>query len=649
MISRYGVFAQRARNPLAVQAELIAGFPHGLRTSVPPSMLAATELAECVNFQINRGGQLQTRPGLKKVNVDSFGQKIIALASANVNGENYKLVQTEDFVIHRLNDDSSVDTVGTALGPACMVGYGDHVLIADGGYLKYIDDTGTLKIAWDGGSGASFFNNLGDTQTGQINYTVAKTDQVNFTTPAWLGGFTIALTKLTVFLSETGTSANPTFTVYRTSDNAVMAYGTVDVADIVVAPGDFVDVPLTSVIPMSASTAYYIRLSLPTYSGANYVSWYLGESSIPLCSVHPGLPPKVCKLLTHGRRLWAVGAPENPGALYFNNYAPFDWSTPGYGGYITTIDDSKVTYPIGGIASYYGTLYAFGTKEWPFFLKLQGTSGSDFELIDLHQPLWTDQPRLVNIINDVWAVNESGVFSITGVNLYGDVRSYSESFAIDDLVEYHWTEDAFAGYYKDRGQLLVFLDGKTFVAHTKAPANVALNDINRVRYPWSEYQFNFTPSCCGQWEDLVIGSTDGDVYTFDETLTRDNFEPYYMQFRTKYYQSPFQKMDILDIKILIDSKTGTNFDIVAFKDGATTKEVNRWNVASALHDDTTIDDLGDVKIEDLNVAILPGATPLVKWLGFICFSYQLQIDNLFVLGSEAYIDGIVVRYRMMED
>ena len=54
MISRYGVFAQRARNPLAVQAELIAGFPHGLRTSVPPSMLAATELAECVNFQINR-------------------------------------------------------------------------------------------------------------------------------------------------------------------------------------------------------------------------------------------------------------------------------------------------------------------------------------------------------------------------------------------------------------------------------------------------------------------------------------------------------------------------------------------------------------------------------------------------------------------
>ena len=55
MISRYGVFAQRARNPLAVQAELIAGFPHGLRTSVPPSMLAATELAECVNFQINRG------------------------------------------------------------------------------------------------------------------------------------------------------------------------------------------------------------------------------------------------------------------------------------------------------------------------------------------------------------------------------------------------------------------------------------------------------------------------------------------------------------------------------------------------------------------------------------------------------------------
>jgi hypothetical protein len=73
MISRFAVFAQRAKNPNAIQAEIPIGFAHGLRTSVPPSMLLPTELAECKNFMISRGGQLQTRAGLQKINVDSLG------------------------------------------------------------------------------------------------------------------------------------------------------------------------------------------------------------------------------------------------------------------------------------------------------------------------------------------------------------------------------------------------------------------------------------------------------------------------------------------------------------------------------------------------------------------------------------------------
>lgn len=651
MISRFSVFAQRAHNPKAIQAEIPIGFAHGLRTSVPPSMIIPTELAECKNFMINRGGQLQTRSGLRKINTESLG-KVITLASARVNNEVFKLAQTSDFKIHKIDIVTGAATlVGTAEGPADIVGFGDYAMVADGGFLKYIDDTSTLKIAWDGGSGqaATFFNNLGDTQTGQVDYTATNNAQVNFTTPSWPAGYTIALTKLQVFLSKTGTGAVPTFTVYRTYDNAVMASGSVALINIAPAPGDFADVYLTSVVPLAPSTAYYIRLTTPAYSGTNYVSWYLGTSSKPICAVSPGVPPKGSNFIVHSRRLWLYGDEDNAGTIYFNNYAAFDWSTPGQAGFVTTLDDNKTTYPVGAAMSYYGSLFIYGTKEWPYLLKLQGSSGSDFELLDLHQPLWTSPKMVTNIVNDVWALNEGGVSSITGVNMYGDVRSYSESYAIDDQIAYHWSDDAFVGYYRDTGQLWASIGEKVFVAHTKAPAAVSNYDISRVRYPWSEYTFNFTPSCFGQWGDLVVGSEEGFIYQPVETLTRDDGTVYYASLKTKYFQSPFQKLDILDIKILIDSNTGTNFDIVAFKDGASVIEVNRWTVSSALHDDTTIDDLGDTPIEDLTVAILPEATPLVQWLGFICFSYQIQIDKLYVLGSEAHVDGMVIRYRMMED
>ena len=370
MINRFATLAQRARNPAPVQVEAVLGFPLGLRTSVPPSMLLPTELAQCVNFQINRGGQLQTRPGLRKLNLTTLGSAIISAASAEVSGETFKLVQTEDFKIYRISDLGAATEIGTAAGKACMLGYGDIVAVADGGCIKYIDDSATIKLAWDGGDTGSMFNNLGDSVTGQVNYTAANNTQIDFTTPEWDSGFTLALTKLTVLLSKAGTGAVPTFTVYKTSDNSVVASGTATLADIVVSPGDFVDVQLTTTTELLPSTAYYIRLTTPAYNGTNYVSWYLGASSKPIGFVAPGLPPKANQLLTHGRRLWAFGDTENPGAVYFSNYTLFDWSTSGQGGYLTTIDDSKVTYPVGALASYYGNLYAYGTKEWPFFLKL---------------------------------------------------------------------------------------------------------------------------------------------------------------------------------------------------------------------------------------------------------------------------------------
>lgn len=654
MVSKFQNISQMASPVAPVAQEVAIGFSHGLRTSVPASMVTATELTECVNLQINRGGQLQSRAGLDRLNTVSLG-KIITLASCKIGSTIYNLAQTSDFVIHKINADKTSTVIGTAEGEAEIIGYDGYAVVADGSYLKYIDDTETLKIGWDGGDGfaASFFNNISDTISGYINYTSAQTNKVEFTTPAWTAGYTIALTKLSVKLGRAGTGGTgyPALTVYRTSDDAIMASGITEIAASGLAPdpGDFENVNLTSVIELSPSTAYYIRLSMPSYDGTNYVIWYTGDSASPICKVSPGLGPKASHMLVHGRRLWLYGDPSYLGVLYYNNYTPFDWSTPTYSGYVTTLDDNKSSYPIGAAISYFGSLYVYGTEEWPFFLQLTGTTGSDFVLSDMHQPLWTLPKMVASIINDTWSVNRSGVASLTGVNLYGDVRTYSESFAIDDQIERDWTEDAFMGYYKGRGQLWVSIGDKVFVAHTKAAATMSYEDVVRYRYPWSEYTFNFTPSCFGQWDELVIGSEEGFIYTPNGALTKDDTEAFDISMKTKYYQSPFIKLDVLDIKVLIDANSGTNFDIVAYKDGNTLREVHRWSLASALHDDTTIADIGDASIEDLTVPIDPMSNPLTQHLGFTCFAYQLKIDNLTVLGSPAHIDGLVIRYRPMED
>lgn len=654
MVYKFKNIAQAAPAAQAVMMEFSGGYAHGLRTSVPPLMIKATELTECINFQINKGGQLQTRAGLEKLNTTSLG-KILTLAACKIGSSTFKLIQTSDFVIHKFNTDGTTTALGTAEGQAEIISYGGYAIVADGGRLKYIDSSETLKMVWDGGDGvdASFFYNISDTITGQINYTTAGTNQINFTTPAWTAGYTIPLTKLKVKLGRVGTggAGYPTLTVYRTSDNAVMAHGTTAVAASAIAPdpGDFEDVNLTSVIEVSPNTAYYVRFSMTSYSTSNYIVWYTGASSIPICKVSPGLAPVAGAMLVHNRQLWLYADENNRGTLYFNNYAPFDWSTPGYAGYLTTLDDNKDSYPIGAAVSFYGSLYVYGTEDWPYFLQLTGTDGSDFELSDLHQPLWTLPRMIISALNDVWSVSRGGVASLSGVNLFGDVRTYSESFAIDNQIEALWSEESKVGYHKERGQLFVLVGGKMFVAHAKSAATINNEDITHVRYPWSEYQYNFTPSCLGEWGDLVIGSEEGFIYQPVGTLTKDDNTDFYISMKTKYYQTPFRLIDVLDIKVLIDTHTGATFDIVAYKDNNTLTEVDRWSLASAIHDGATIDDLGDAVIDDLPSPISIEATPLVQWLGFTCFAYQLHLDNLKTIGKPVHIDGLATRYRPMED
>lgn len=631
--------------PVAVEAFL--GFPFGLRTSVPSSMLAATELAECKNLQVNKGGQLQSRPGTVKLNNTSLG-KIIALGQATINTEVVQFAQVSDFSIYSIDAAGDETLVGKADGKADFISYAGYLMVMDGQYLKYVDSANTLKLAWDGGS-HGLFDNLSDEVVGAVNYTVAKSDSVAFTTPAWTAGYTIGATQVEVKLGKVGTggTGNITMSIHLDSDDSVVASGIIEVpaSEVALGPGDFyiANMPVTS--ELLPSTAYYVKLTMTSYSTSDYIIWYTGASSIPLCGVSPGLPPKASHGFIFGRRLWLYGDPGALSRLYFNNYAPFDWTTPDYSGYLSAVDDSKDSFPIGAAIPYFGSVFVYGTKNWPYLLRLSGTEVSDFALEDLKQPVWTNALQVTDVVNDIWALSSVGLSSMTGVQMYGDVRTYSESASIEDQITKYWTASSFTGYYTDQGQLWACLDGKVFVAHTKAPAS----GENRIQYPWSEYEFPYSVSCFGRWGDLVIGTDEGFIYAPDKNATRDDTTIFDMSLKTKYSISPFQKLDILDGKVLLDSKTGASFEIVAYKNDSAIEAVHTWLLTAALHDDATIDDLGDALINDLNFTFDANTSPLVVRLGFRCFSYQIQLKAINLIGYPVFINGVVIRYRPMED
>ena len=648
MASSFKNIAKSAKPPAELATEALLGFPDGLRTSVPASMLKNSELAECINFQINQGGQLQSRPGMKKLNNTSLG-KIISLGQASINKEICRFAQTADNTIYSVFENGEHQVVGVAEGKATIISYAGYAMVADGKCLKYIDDTKTLKLAWDGGSPGQF-DNRSDTVSGFTSYTVAQAVKVPFTTEVWPAGLTIEPTKVEVKLGRKGTGGTGaiTMSIHLASDDSAIASGPIEVPATAIAPdtGDFY---LANMVTVNAeflpSTAYYVKLTMASYNSTNYIVWYHGDGGIPICGVSPGLPPSASQGFIHERRLWLCGDADAKSRLYFNNYAPFDWTTHGHAGYLSAVDDSKDSFPIGAAMPYFGSLFVYGTQQWPYLLRLTGDTTADMTLKDLKQPVWTAAQQVTDVVNDIWALSKVGVASMTGVNMYGDVRTNSESFAIDDQVESLWSEDSFTGYFVDRGQLWAQLGDKTFVAHTKSPTQ----GLNRVRYPWSEYTFGFTPTCFGQWDDIVVGTEEGFIYTPDKSVVKDDSVKFLLSLKSKYFISPFQKLDVLEAKVLLDSRTGAGFDFRAYKDDATIEQVHDWVMQAALHDDVTIDDLGEALISELDFAIDPAASPLVIRLGFICFSYQIELRAVSMIEAPVYINGLVIRYRPMED
>ncbi len=126
------------------------GFAHGLNTQVPSFQILQTEMSECVNFKLNKGGQLESRrpivayttsPTTSNANVTFF-------TKIPIEGNYRELLIDENHVLYYLNSAKVPVSIATLEGDATIVAYNGAGVLLDGSYVKFYEDatiTGASK------------------------------------------------------------------------------------------------------------------------------------------------------------------------------------------------------------------------------------------------------------------------------------------------------------------------------------------------------------------------------------------------------------------------------------------------------------------------------------------------------------------------
>jgi hypothetical protein len=519
------------------------GFPHGLNTNLPAFQIAQTELSECVNWMINKDGKLESRRPFvaHTTTATESNASIVAFENIVIGGTERELIVDENKKVYYNNSGTTTRIGSKVLESASVVitGYMGVAIILDGGYIKYCDGITDIKIAYDDGTGTNGYQY--NNSAGDVDSTLALGNGTNvriaakFTSQTWTSGYTIPPTTVTAKLSKTGTPNASAITVKLrlVSDDSVLASKEL-VSDATTVAGTATEYSVTFTssditTEMSQNTSYYLTLEHSGGDGSNYInvhctdvasggvayyyttSYNADTTKDPIVSIRPGRPPKGSFSGIKDRDIFIGGDPDNPGWVWAGGNTYLDWSTSGSAGYIGAIDESASNFEIGGIENIYDVLYVFGTSSQPYLCKLTGTSMSDYALDPIYQRPWTSDKLLKSTSNDLWFANNDGVSALSGVEQFGDVRTFTYSDQVNDrIVDYFDKSTAYAAYYPLTGQYLLCMPTyhRLLVFHTRCPF---LSSIDRyTRYPCTEYEYtkNIFTSSTYKWTASGSGTNE---------------------------------------------------------------------------------------------------------------------------------------------
>jgi len=651
-------------------------FPGGLNTSVPASMASKEELTDCVDWKYNERGDLEIRGAITKYTTAACGAGVVSVGYAVISGTGRTLIADADDKIYYIGDasavtmdgdgvtmggetvtmggDSSTNLIDTAEGEPQFLSYNDVCLVLDGEYVKYLDGITDLKIAYDT-SEYQVDNYSGDVDAGIIvgNGTNIRA-AIKFTSTTHTG-YTIPPVTLEVWMKKVedgGVSGVITGTIRKVSDDSVMATKVfTEDAGTLSTTGAFYDVTFTTVATeLAPATDYYacieyaggdsndyieVGCSDDASTGYHYVAaWAADSDHNPIMRLSPGLPPKAAYGCISDNRPFLWGDPDNPGYSHFGRLTHLEW------GYVSAVDDNRNTYEIGAMADLYGDLWAYGTEEQPYLSQLVGDTESDWILKRKFQAAWSLPKTINNIVNDLFTGSADGVDSLAGVQEYGDVRTFSESDRIKDKIDDNWVSTAFSGYYPKDGQYWLFIPGysKVLICHTKLPNK-----------PWTEYDLPITPTCFNMaGSNFLIGCGDGYLYQFDSSeykdLTTTQILP---KFSSAYIELPFD-VDLTRVQFIASSLGGSQFNMDIYKNGNEDESVYTYDHLIAMSDSLTVEDL-IMSIEDMFSAIDPQAVLPRIDLNINCWSFKVEISEVYSAGYPVYFGGLLMKYRQMEE
>lgn len=512
---------QRVKKP--EKSIIFNGFPHGLNTSTSPLRIRPTEVSALINWVIKPGGKLVNRDAITEYTTTAAASNasVDTIEKVIIGGTQRVLTVDANYKLDYLDTDPKPVNIGTTKGATQIVGYNDVAVILDGSYIKYCDGITEIKIAYDAGTGTNgyqfdYTGEDNDAQIGLGNGTNVGVAQ-KFTTQTWDSGFTIPIVKFGVYLSKTGTpNASAINATLRLGSDASTLEQIELVADATEVSGTatLYEGSFTGVTnEFSQNTSYFICVEHDGGDGSNHINvhcvtvssggtsynndgtlttvgdWNVQTTKNCLMYVQPGRPPKGAFGVIRGNRLFVAGDPDNPGYVWYCNLTHLDWSTANGGGHEGAVDDSANNFEVGGLATLFGDLYIYGKENQPYLSKITGASPSSFAQSLIFQKPWSTHKTLISAVNDIWAGSGDGIFALSGVQEYGDLRTFTESDPIEDRLNDYWsTSTALAAYYPTEGQYWLVLPThhRVLIAHTKIPS-ISPDGLG-YRYPWCEYE-----------------------------------------------------------------------------------------------------------------------------------------------------------------
>jgi len=510
----YRRMAQARRQVAQKQVIRHEKFMYGLNVNDHPSHLVDGEMAEAINVDILESGKLRTRAPVKKYSASAIPASVYSHRMCIIGNNSFALLGGSNSRLYYLDPVRDPVEILTPSGdplaaPPEIISYNDVAIILDGGYIKYVDESLTIKLAYDDGTGPTGyqFNDLGLPNDNAIKLGDGTNSRVatKFTTENWGLGYTIPPTYFQVQLSNAG---DPTgmiyFRVRKVSDDSVIAEGEVIDAGKLTEESQIFEGPLTATSELEPAVEYYFSVEFDGGDDTNHVlvrcsdvtgagtAWYYttewnhSADQTLLMSVQPGLPPKGKFGDVHMGRLFIGGDENNAGRLFFSNLTHLDWSTPSGGGWVGAVDDARNNFPVGGIIEQYNTLWIFGRRAQPYIAKLTGDSPANFSISRTMQKGWTTHRVLASSINDIWFSSADGANHLTGVQQYGDVRYHQASDPVRPRF-LHWDPDTtVAGVNPYTGQYMISFNDtwRILVCHTKHPRQMPGGEM---RYPWTEF------------------------------------------------------------------------------------------------------------------------------------------------------------------